>query len=415
MRSVGRACALAAMLGLFGAQDALAAGFQNTTQSATATSMASMGTANPDEPNSNFYNPAMLALRKRWSVYVGDTVLLPSTSFKDPDTGAETKTVAQTFPPPNLHIGVPIGDTGAAVGFGVAFPYGLGIEWPQGWKGEELIISQDLQTINLNPNVAYKLPIEGINLALAVGAQVNLVSIELVRNTRARDDVTVKTQLGGSATSYGVTAGLAFQPNEMLHFGLNFRSGSTVKADDGKAHFEGEEGTAVEGTFKDQTIKAELNLPHMITLGSGVTLLDKKLFIGLDIVYTTWSDNDKISVQFEDPALGQQNLIYNWNDAFAFRLGSQYQINENIKARVGFAYDMTPIPEETLSPSLPGNNRIAASAGVGYTIKGVRADVGYQFVKALEREVSPEVNTNLPGTYNTLAHILAINVGYGFD
>ena len=98
--------------------------------------------------------------------------------------------------------------------------------------------------------------------------------------------------------------------------------------------------------------------------------------------------------------------------AIAFRLGLQYEAVENLKIRAGFAYDNTPIPEKTLSPSLPGNDRAIVSLGLGYSIAGVRADVGYQFVNALEREV---VDTNnLPGIYKTKAHVIGINLGYGY-
>jgi long-subunit fatty acid transport protein len=61
---------------------------------------------------------------------------------------------------------------------------------------------------------------------------------------------------------------------------------------------------------------------------------------------------------------------------------------------------------------LPGNDRAIVSLGLGYSIAGVRADVGYQFVNALEREV---VDTNnLPGIYKTKAHVIGINLGYGY-
>jgi long-subunit fatty acid transport protein len=59
-----------------------AAGFQNMSQSATANGMAAMGTANPDEPNASFYNAAALAQREGFEIYIGDTILIPETTYE---------------------------------------------------------------------------------------------------------------------------------------------------------------------------------------------------------------------------------------------------------------------------------------------------------------------------------------------
>ena len=71
---------------------------------------------------------------------------------------------------------------------------------------------------------------------------------------------------------------------------------------------------------------------------------------------------------------------------------------------------MTPIPDETVSPSLPGNNRAVFSVGTGYTVAGFRGDIAYMLV-ATSRDID---NGNQDGTYKTTANIIGINVGYGF-
>lgn len=406
---------------LFGAQDAKAAGFQNMSQSATANGMGSIGAANPDEPNSSFYNPANMSFREGFNVYVGDTILVPTTTYND-GAADEASTTSAIFPPPNLHISSPIA-AGVAVGFGLTLPYGLGITWDDDWEGRSNIITQQLQTFNFNPNVSYKIP--GLDLSLAVGAQVFYSSVELKRKIILRDDTEILAHLGGDGTGFGATAAVMYKPTRDLTFGLNYRSGAKVSYT-GKGDFSGQEGTPFESSFVDQDISTEINLPHAVTLGVGYKL--DKLFIGVDTNYTTWSSYEKVELQFSRPCTAGSNtcdpnsdktdpptsvIQGDWNDAFAFRLGLQYDVSEALKVRAGAVYDMTPIPDETVSASLPDNNRAAFSLGVGYTVADlIRLDGSYQFVSAAQRTISNGIAPT--GDYKTTAHVIGLNVGYGF-
>lgn len=418
LMQMGALCAATCLV----APAAWGAGFQNTGQSATATSMGSMGTANPDEPNSSFYNPSVMSFNEGFQIYLGTTIIVPTTTYRN-DQGDTDQTVAQTFPPPNFHVAYGT-KFGLAFGLGLTLPYGLGVEWDEDWDGRAAIVKQDLQNFNLNPNVSYKLP--NLDLSFAVGAQVVYSTVELNRKIILRNDTEVATQIGGDGLGFGATASLMYKPIEDVSIGLNYRSGMNVNYE-GSAHFEGEEGTPFESSFVDQDISTQITLPHHVTLGLGYKL--DKLFVGLDIGYTTWSDYDQIDLKFSrpcpqgsptcDPTTDQSDppttsIVSNWNNAFAFRLGLQYEVIDNLNARVGIAYDMTPIPDETVSPSLPGNDRTVFSLGLGYTMAKVRADIGYQYVDAAEREIGG-VNPNLPGLYKTTAHVLGLNIGYGYD
>lgn len=419
MKRTLQAGVLCASICLFSAP-VWAAGFQNMSQSATANAMGGVGTANPDEPNSSFYNPANMAFAKGFNIYVGDTIIIPSSSFTD-DQGNVTETVAQTFPPPNLHLSMPIAG-GFAAGIGLTLPYGLGIEWPSDWEGRNVIVSQSLQTFNLNPNVAFKIP--GLDLSIAAGAQIYYSTVELNRNIILRDDTEVATQIGGDGTGFGWNAALMYKPIKPLTIGLNYRSGTTINYT-GKAHFSGEEGTPFESSFVDQDVSTSIAIPHYVALGVGYQL--KSLFIGVDVGYTTWSDYERIDLEFSRPCQDGSNtcdngtdktdppttsIVSNWEDSFTFRLGLQYAATKKLKVRAGVVYDMTPIPDETVSPSLPGNNRTAFSLGVGYSMFGVRGDLGYQFVNAAQRDID---NNTTPGLYKTTAHVIGLNLGYGYD
>lgn len=390
---------------------AFAAGFQNTSQSASANAMANAAVANKNEGNASFYNPAYMTQHEGLRLYIGDTIIAPSSSFEPADGGESVSTEAQIFPPPNLHLQYRFGENLAA-GVGMTFSYGLGIAWPDGWVGRENIISQDLQTANITPVVAYEIP--GANLSVAAGAQIIRGTVQLEQDVRLPHDQFVRAQLGGAGFGFGGIAALYWEPTEELSVGFNYRSRADVKFTEGNVHFEGEEDTPLYTTFQDNSGETNILLPDAFALGVGYRL--DKLFVEFDVNYTLWETYDKIVLDIDtqgDPrALSELRIISNWENAFAFRLGTSYDVTENLPIRFGVAYDRTPIPDETVNASLPGNDRVSAGIGTGYTFKGFRADVGYQFVNALTREIDNDRAPN--GDYQTTAHVLGLNLGYGF-
>jgi long-chain fatty acid transport protein len=400
------AAVVAVCVGLLAPSVALGAGFSNTIQSATSNAMGGVGTANPDEPNASFYNPAIMPERKGFQVYVGPTFIMPLTSFDAPD-GQTTRTEQSIFPPPNFHAAYGL-ENGLSFGLGLTLPYGLAIEWPDEWRGRESIQFQQLQTFDLNPSVAYEIPDTG--LSIAAGGQLMYSTVELHRRIILRNDTEVQSNLGGAGTGFGATAGVFFQPNDNLSFGLNYRSAVNVDYD-GQVHFENEEGTAFENQFVDGDVTTEITLPHLLAAGVGYQL--NKWFFEVDAQYTTWSTYDETVIDFQRDKPQDTSTIQNdWHDALALRGGVEYQVTPNIPLRAGVALDRTPIPDETVAPSLPGNHRLVGSLGTGYRWKQFRADIGYQLVSALPRDITNDRGPR--GEYKTTAHLLSVNLGYGF-
>ena len=91
-----------------------------------------------------------------------------------------------------------------------------------------------------------------------------------------------------------------------------------------------------------------------------------------------------------------------------FRLASNRYGFQPVRA--GLAYDQTPSPGSTLSPTLPDSSRILVAAGAGFNLpRGFVIDVAYMYVHMLERSASGE---NFPGTYNASAHLIGLSFGY---
>ncbi len=403
---------------LLAPQAAFAAGFASTAHSGTQTGMAGVATANPDEPASNFYNPAGMAFDENLNVYLGATTIIPSVDYTSPDGAFTYQTESQTFYPPNFDLAVPVSD-GFTVGVGTTFSWGLGIAWPEDWVGKYEFRSQEMQTFNLNPSVAMEVPaVDG--LSVAAGAQLVRSAIRQERAQMLPDGTELDVVLGGTGHGVGATLAAMFKATDEVTLGVNYRSAVRISYD-GVIHFSDDvNGTPFQYRMIDQDIETGMTVPHTINAGVGYQLNDA-LWLGMDVNYMTWRTYDQLEVQFTqqspegdigevDPSLV---IDADWSDAVAIRLGGQYELIPGLKVRGGFAYDMTPVPDATVGPSLPDNDRLVFATGLGYTQlgTGIRADLGYQFVTLPTREIR---NGTVDGDYQMSSHVLGVNVGYGF-
>ena len=395
---------------------AMGAGFANTAHSATATGMGTLGVANPGEGAMNFYNPAAMGFAEELSVYGGATLLLPSADYTHADGEITSETPFSVFTPPNLDATVPLGDSFAA-GVSVAFPWGLGVEWPDDWHGRETFQSQSLETLNVNPNVAYHF--EDADLSVAAGVQLMRAAMEQRRVVTLRDDTEADIHMGGLGHGIGASLSAQYRPTEELTVGASYRS-ATRMSFTGNIHF-GEEvnETPYERRMIDQGITTSITIPHTVNAGIGYDLTEE-LWLGFEANYMTWSTYDEVRVEFDEqspegePGEREPDLVQaaDWHDAVALRLGGQYQVMDNLAVRGGTAVDMTPVPDSTVGPSLPDNNRFIFAGGLGYEQDALRVDLAYQFIMLPQRVIDRD--EPIDGSYQMRSHVMGLSLGYGF-
>jgi long-chain fatty acid transport protein len=403
------------MVALAVPQVVFGAGFQETTQSGTAVGMANAGVANPDEPNSSYHNPAAMSYRDGLQVYGGVSFIVPIIDyepFEGENGDGATDNESGIFALPNLHMGYAITDDLSA-GIGFTAPYGLTVEWPENWRGREVNEFVQIATLTANPNLSYEIGETG--LSVAGGAQIAYSWVELKRDIMISEDQFVQSQLGGDGFGLGGVAALMYRPTEDLTFGAQYRSRFNVEYTDAEVHFEGEENTPFYTTFRDNSGSADITFPDALSAGVGYQW--NKLFVQFEAGYTLWDTFDVIEVDIDtggdEQALSGFDLEQNWENAWAFRLGGQYDVTPQIPVRLGVVYDRTPVPDETVNATLPDNHRIAGSVGLGYKwAPNWRVDAAYELVDIMERDIRNDVGPR--GSYDSTGHILSVDVGYGY-
>ncbi len=381
---------------------AMAAGFQLDVAGAKATGMGGAVTALVDDPSSIYFNPSGMAGHKGLDVSVGATLVIPMLSFTHADDGHVTSTPVSVLPPPNAHVVYGITED-LALGVGLFVPFGASVAWPKDWEGDSKAISSSLQTFDIQPTIAYRIH-PRLKLGFGFDAVRGTVLIERALNFV---DTKGSVKLGGATWGYGWNAGVIVDVVESyLTFGATYRSPVKMSFT-GQSHFS-DVPVEFSGLLKDQTITADVNLPAQANFGFGFTPT-KRLRFGIDFHYTNWQDFPQLAINFENPALNNP-LQKNWTDQVSFHLGAEYDITHSVSARLGFVYDPTPSPAQTLTPDLPDANRVKICAGVSWKHdSGFSVDFGYQFVALLaQNSLAPGFN----GTYAGSAQVIGLNVGF---
>lgn len=436
-KSIG-AIALVALMILALSPSVHGSGFLIYEHGAVAMAMGGAFVGLANDATAVFHNPAGIAFLEGTQVSAGVTLIFPSSTLSMPDIDlvnpAYSNTydqASQVFYPPTFYITHKFSDNLVA-GFGFFAPYGLGTEWPNPTTFPLRYISTraNMQTLIFNPTIAYKF---NDNLSVGVGVSYIYSSLEL--------DLTYNLDLTGlgfafydvpitvdktSGTALAVNAGVLYK-EEKFSLGFNWRGGFTIDYD-GDLNLDGSNlpAAVAAGFPTNGTVNAPFSFPHVLGIGAAFNLSDQ-LVLTADVHYVLWSAFDIIEVDPDVPlppglpvSLDFDPIPENFEDSFLFRVGMQYQMNENFALRGGFLYDQTPQPVASMDTMLPDSDRWALTGGFGYSVGSFAIDVAYQFEPFKDRtspnrEIYDTLLGNLgEGTYSSTAHLFGISFRYVF-
>ena len=438
---------------LFAAASAMAAGFRLPEQGAKAMGMGMAFTAQADDPSAIYYNPAGIVQLEGQNVMIGGTYIRENGadfSGTTPltfnagvfDTKQETQEDLD-FVIPNAYWTRKAAPD-FAYGVGIFAPFGLGQRY--GSRATSIFRNQvtnvEIQTVVVNPTVAWKL-----NDVLAVGfgvdfmygkaklSQAGVVNVGTPLNIFQLD-------LNGDGTAWGYNFGLLLTPSENVKIGAAFRSGFRLDIKDANVNLWGIDSTVpfipnpvppptalsaaqvFGGSTYHTSASTTINMPATFQLG--VAYILDRLTLEVDLDWTFWSafKTLKIDIDNNNDLLPDANRPENWKDVVGVDVGAEYRVTDPLALRIGFRYDPSPVPADTLSPLLPDADRFFYCAGAGYKFRNWTFDLSYMYLDKKDRTVNNQTPNGVPtqanygagfdGTWSGDAHLLAFDIGYKF-
>ncbi len=404
------------------------AGFALMEHSASGIGRAYAGSAAGAEAESSiYYNPAGIASVDSPSIVVGSHMLMTSVDFDGgssypalggaPLAGGDGGDAGVNAVIPNIYFVTGIADN-LAVGVGLFVPFGLSTDYNEGWSGRYHALESTLETININPTIAWQ-----VSEKLSVGAGFSAQYAE-AKLSSAIDFGTItgvapgmldgKGTMNGDDWGYGFDVGViyAFTPESKL--GISYRSAIKHKLE-GKAHFNVPAPvSAIQslGVFVDTKGSAKIELPANVSLG-GTQKIGEDFALMFGVTWTEWSSFDELRVKY-DSFQADSVTDESWNNAWLFSLGGEYYANEDWTLRAGTAFDESPVPNvDHRTPRIPDSDRIWLTCGMGYKVSdNIILDFGYAHVFFDDSKVNliSETGDNLVGDYSGSADVFSMQL-----
>ena len=400
--TLGVAAALAA-------QSAFGAGFGIYEGSARGNAMGTEVTADPASPSVLYNNAAGMTELEGTQFEAGATFIRPSQTVQTTTPAGTDNNYATSkwWTPPHAYATHQFNDK-IWTGVGIFSRYGLGVEYEDDWAGRYDCQEATIQSIDVNPSVAFKV-ID--SLSLAAGLRAEWFGFELTKAIPSGTpfvDPDLQMNMKGDSWGIGYNLGAFYKATDWLAFGLAYDSevDQEVEGDYSTTHplLSGGEGSG------------DITTPGILRFGTSVKATEK-LTVNAGVIYTMWSSYDELSIDFDPALLGQvpsSTTEKDWDDVFRYQLGAEYALTDVWALRAGYIYDETPDPDAHVDYIVPGNDRNLLSLGVGYKKGDFSCDLSYTYLMIKDRDVSarPEEGV-LPGEFNDGdAHLIGVSLGY---
>ena len=454
--------ALPAIIGGLYSSAAGASGFQLFEENASGIGTAFAGSAAVAEDASTvFYNPAGMAYLPagKKNIAFGVDAIKPSVKFSD---GGSTSALLQPAGNgnggdagslalvPHGYFAMPINDK-LSFGLGMSAPFGLKTEYDSGWNGRFQAIKSSVETMNLNPSLSFKL-----NDAVALGFGVDYQHLKgeftsavnygaVIAGVAANPGLgglmafaptagAGTSSISGSDSAWGYNLGAMFQISPATRLGISYRSPIKYRLTGTASFAPNANLTAALGALpapvaaavaaglptRGGAVYSDIKLPDTLIM-SGLHHLNDRWDIMGDLSWTGWAKIPVLAFNYANDGSTFSSTTENWRNTWRAAVGASYRYNDHWKARVGLAYDQSPVPDSTRTPRLPDSDRTWLALGGQYKPgKDSAVDFGYTHLFVKNGSINNNAGSaalaygNILGTYKNSVDILGVQYSVAF-
>lgn len=403
----------------FGPEEARAEGFSITQWSARGMSLGNGMVGRADDPSAVAYNPAGITQLPGTQLMLGTVIERPTSRISGewsvPGTPlmqtSSTSIEQKTWVIPHFYVTHQMSDR-AWLGVGIFSRAGLGNGYPDSWPGSSALVNVRLQTLTINPNIAFKVT---ERLSLALGAEVTGADMELNLHTRLAPLMPIDSHGTLKGRGYALSGNLAlhYLINDQWRVGFTYRSRMDLKVTGTNRWSQPVPGTVM----RDSSLHGTIHLPDQFALGVNYRPNDQWSFEA-GATYFVWSAYKRLDIHLEAPVNGLLTKgAKQWHDYWGFNLSAEYKPLDWLALRLGYTYETSPLNEGYADFIAPTNGRQYFTGGVGFMWDKWALDLGYAYIKV--RDVSYRDTEAKPYVFNgrshrSHAHSMSASLSYKF-
>lgn len=419
-------------LGVFLPVSAFAEGFGLYEYSARGVALGGTLLARKPDASAVAYNPALLARLPGVHAMAGFSAITPIGDMDTIDADGNKETISlrpSTWVIPHLYYTHQLNDK-FTFGVGEFTRFGLGFEYPHNWPGRFNIYEVALQSVSINPNIAWAATDK---LSLAVGLEIVYVDLDIKKRTEApvlgmdgrpkgRMEVDSNIQKA-TDTGLGWNAAVHYQFNDQWAAGFLYRSQVRVHAK-GEVEYtmvssQGGSDAEAAGTFnklfRDGKAHSTVILPDSATGGIAFSPIPE-LSLEVAATWTRWSTFRSLNIHLPQP-IGEARSKKHWKDTWRIGVGVEYSPLDWLALRAGYVFDESPMPERFEDYLVPTADRHIWSLGTGLSWENWTLDLAYAFIDARPRGYRASSETNVLKSRaheDSRTHIVSVSLSYEF-
>jgi long-chain fatty acid transport protein len=424
---------LAAGVGLAPFGEGRASGFQLRESSASALGNAFAGAAaSAEDPSIIANNPAGMTELSGNQVSGDTSIVAPSAVFsgmgltatRQPISGSSGGDAGSARPVPAAY-GLYDASPDLKFGLAISAPFGLETQYDSGWVGRYQAIKSDIETININPNIAYRVA-EWLSIGGGPAIQhahteltnaINSTTVVHLANPLLPAGVTLpdgSARVTGNSLSVGYILGMLAEVAPGTRLGASYRS-QVSHGIEGTATFNVPAPLATSATFQNTPARVDLKTPDIVSLAASHEISPEVTLLA-EVQWTDWSVVKNLRIERPDGS----TLIdqpEQWRGTWFGSVGATYRPDPSWTVRGGLAFDATPVRNQFLTARLPDSDRYWVSVGLGYQMTSdLRFDAAYAHIFAASPSVNEVSQTGdlLTGRYASHIDIVSLSATLRF-
>jgi long-chain fatty acid transport protein len=311
--------------------------------------------------------------------------------------------------------------------FGLALiaPFGLNLQYDSDWIGRYQAIKSGIETVNINPNVAYR-----VSNWLSVGGgpaiqyahteltnAVNSTAVARLANPLLPAGFVLPDGLArvvGDSLSIGYNLGVLAEVSPSTRFGASYRSRVSQRIE-GTATFNVPVPLAANQRFQDTPARFRLETPDILSLAAYHEVSPEVTLLA-EVQWTNWSVVKNLRIERPD----RSSLIdqpEQWHGTWFGSVGAIYRPGPDWIIRGGLAFDPTPIRDQFRTARLPDADRYWLAFGIGYAwTPDLRFDAAYAHIFSGNASINEVSQTGdiLVGHYSTHIDLLSFSARLRF-